>query len=56
MGIDMWEHAYYLQYLNDKVSYITGIWKIIDWKKVEERFGSGTEGVFGPLAGLKSAI
>jgi Fe-Mn family superoxide dismutase len=56
MGIDMWEHAYYLQYLNDKASYTAGIWKIINWKKVEERFGSGVDEVFGPLAGLKSAI
>jgi Fe-Mn family superoxide dismutase len=56
LGIDMWEHAYYLQYLNDKGSYAKGIWKIINWKKVEERFESGIEGVFGPLAGLKSAM
>ncbi|KAG0652434.1 Superoxide dismutase [Hyphodiscus hymeniophilus] len=56
MGIDMWEHAYYLRYLNDKGSYTKGIWKVINWKKVEERFGSGIEDVFGPLAGLKSVM
>jgi Fe-Mn family superoxide dismutase len=56
LGIDMWEHAYYLQYLNDKGSYVKGIWKVINWKKVEERFESGAESVFGPLAGLKRAM
>ena len=56
LGVDMWEHAYYLQYLNDKAGYTKGIWKIINWKKVEERFESGTERVFGLLAGLKSSM
>ena len=44
LGIDMWEHAYYLQYLNDKGAYTRGIWEVINWKKVEERFeGVGVE-------------
>ncbi|KUJ12929.1 superoxide dismutase [Mollisia scopiformis] len=56
LGIDMWEHAYYLQYLNDKGSYAKGIWKVVNWKKVEERFESSPEGVFGILSGLRSSI
>jgi Fe-Mn family superoxide dismutase len=56
LGIDMWEHAYYLQYLNDKGSYAKGIWKVVNWKKIEERFESSIEGVFGILAGLRSNI
>jgi len=36
--IDVWEHAYYLQYKNDRASYVKAIWSIINWKKVEERF------------------
>ncbi|PSS22545.1 hypothetical protein M430DRAFT_137899 [Amorphotheca resinae ATCC 22711] len=56
LGIDMWEHAYYLQYLNDKGSYAKGIWQVVNWKKVEERFLSGVDGVFGSLAGLRSSI
>ena len=52
----MWEHAYYLQYLNDKGSYAKGIWKVVNWKKVEERFESSPDAVFGVLAGLRSSI
>lgn len=36
--IDVWEHAYYLQYKNMRADYVTSIWKIIDWKIVEKRF------------------
>jgi Fe-Mn family superoxide dismutase len=38
MAIDMWEHAYYLQYLNGKAAYVENIWKVINWKTAEERF------------------
>lgn len=54
LGIDMWEHAYYLQYLNDKGGYTKNIWSVINWKKVEERFVGSPEAVFGSLAGLRS--
>ncbi|GCE63231.1 superoxide dismutase [Candidatus Mycoplasma haematohominis] len=37
-GIDVWEHAYYLQYKNMKVNYLKEIWKIVDWKEVEKRY------------------
>ncbi|RPA95533.1 manganese and iron superoxide dismutase [Choiromyces venosus 120613-1] len=37
-GVDMWEHAYYLQYFNDKASYVNGIWNIINWDTAEGRF------------------
>ncbi|KAL7274489.1 Superoxide dismutase [Mn], mitochondrial [Rhizina undulata] len=43
IGIDMWEHAYYIQYFNDKASYVKGIWNIINWKTAEARF-DGTTG------------
>jgi Fe-Mn family superoxide dismutase len=56
LGIDMWEHAYYLQYLNDKGAYTRGIWEVINWKKVEERFEGGFEAVWGSLVGLKSGL
>lgn len=54
LGIDMWEHAYYLQYLSDKGSYAKKIWSVVNWKTVENRFVAGTEAVFGSLAGLRS--
>lgn len=37
-GIDVWEHAYYLQYKNVRKEYIENFMKIIDWVKVEQRF------------------
>ncbi|KAJ5725372.1 uncharacterized protein N7483_006729 [Penicillium malachiteum] len=42
-GVDMWEHAYYLQYLNNKAGYIEGIWKIINWAEAEKRYTAGVE-------------
>lgn len=42
LGIDVWEHAYYLQYKNVRADYVKAIWQIFDWKKVEERFHLGT--------------
>ena len=38
LGVDMWEHAYYLQYLNGKAAYVENIWKVINWKTAETRF------------------
>ncbi len=38
LGIDVWEHAYYLQYKNVRADYVKAIWKIIDWKNVAERY------------------
>jgi Fe-Mn family superoxide dismutase len=35
---DVWEHAYYLQYKNDRAKYIDNFWKIINWNTVNERF------------------
>jgi superoxide dismutase, Fe-Mn family len=36
--LDVWEHAYYLQYKTDKAKYIFNWWNIINWDDVEERF------------------
>ncbi len=37
MGVDVWEHAYYLQYKNVRADYVREIWKILNWKNIEDR-------------------
>ena len=40
LGIDVWEHAYYLQYKNVRADYVKAIWSIINWNNVSERFAA----------------
>uniref|UniRef100_UPI0001A5DE62 Superoxide dismutase [Mn] 1 n=1 Tax=Caenorhabditis elegans TaxID=6239 RepID=UPI0001A5DE62 len=42
-GIDVWEHAYYLQYKNVRPDYVNAIWKIANWKNVSERFAKAQQ-------------
>ena len=39
MGLDVWEHAYYLDYKNKRDDYIQNWWKIVNWPVIEERYG-----------------
>ena len=36
--LDMWEHAYYLQYKNEKAKWVKGFWDLVNWADVAERF------------------
>lgn len=36
--LDMWEHAFYLDYLNVKADYVKAVWNIVDWENVAARF------------------
>ncbi len=40
MGIDVWEHAYYLKYQNRRAEYVTNWWNVVKWDAIAERFSA----------------
>ena len=49
--LDMWEHAFYLQYKNVKVDFAKAFWNVVNWADVQDRYAAATSKTQGLIAG-----
>jgi Fe-Mn family superoxide dismutase len=49
LQLDMWEHAFYLDYQNVKADYVTAFWNIVNWDNVAQRFAAARDNSAGTL-------